>query len=165
MQVFTLSAAALADLLDKTATTAISLRGKGAGKLSAARAAARDAITYARANLAAQDQPAALDRLAALPPSQYVLVEATPDTPQAITLNRLVRRDGTAKWAIRSGRNCYSKFGRWEWEPAPSRRDDAFLARCRFNTAHEAYKFWLAQRRPDPYARFRHSNPAEVKAG
>ncbi len=35
-------------------------------------------------------------------------------------------------WAIVVGRECWTRESRWEIEPSPSNRDDAFLARSRW---------------------------------
>jgi len=42
------------------------------------------------------------------------------------------------KFAVRKGRNCLNKDGLWEYEPMSSRRDDAFYARCRFDSFDDA---------------------------
>jgi hypothetical protein len=57
--------------------------------------------------------------------------------------------DGAMKWAIRSGENsCLGKHGDWIIEPLPSRRDEMFCHRCRFDSLEAAYAFavsWLEQ--------------------
>lgn len=35
-------------------------------------------------------------------------------------------------WAVRNLSYCLNEDGEWEWEPTPSSRDDAFLARTRW---------------------------------
>lgn len=48
-------------------------------------------------------------------------------------------------WAIVSDGNFVMNHeGEWEYEPFPSSRDDAFLVRCRWPTAHEAIQFALS---------------------
>ena len=42
------------------------------------------------------------------------------------------------RWAVRRGRCCLATDGKWEWEPSPSSRDDAFYARCRFASFDDA---------------------------
>ena len=42
------------------------------------------------------------------------------------------------RWAVRRLSQCLSREGKWEYEPMPSSRDDAFYARCRFNTLEDA---------------------------
>lgn len=53
---------------------------------------------------------------------------------------------GKKKWAVRHMGNCLNKGGEWEYEPQPSSRDDAFLARCRFDTAMQAARAAVAAR-------------------
>lgn len=53
----------------------------------------------------------------------------------------LVEYRGKGKWAITNGSDgVMNRDGEWEWEPQPSSRDDAFLARCRYDSAEEAMK-------------------------
>ncbi len=55
--------------------------------------------------------------------------------------------DGAMQWAIRSGENsCLDKDGDWIIEPLPSRCDERFYHRCRFDALEAAYAFavsWL----------------------
>ncbi len=57
--------------------------------------------------------------------------------------------DGSVKWAIKSGENsCLDKDGDWIIEPLPSRRDERFCHRCRFDALEAACAFavsWLEQ--------------------
>lgn len=57
--------------------------------------------------------------------------------------------DGAVKWAIRSGEtSCLDKDGDWIIELPPSRRDERFYERCRFDALEAAYAFavsWLEQ--------------------
>jgi hypothetical protein len=39
---------------------------------------------------------------------------------------------GLDMWAVTQEPHCLNSTGEWEYEPSPSNRDDAFLARCRF---------------------------------
>lgn len=55
-----------------------------------------------------------------------------------IRIERARQISGPALWAVRYRGDCLNKFGSWEWEPMPSSRDDAFLARCRFSDAETA---------------------------
>ena len=41
-------------------------------------------------------------------------------------------------WAVRCRSWCLNNKGKWEYEPMPSSRTDAFLKRCRFSTAKKA---------------------------
>lgn len=51
---------------------------------------------------------------------------------------------GGARWAIRNEHTntVLGKDDRWEYEPSPSNRDDAFYQKYRWDTAEEALKFW-----------------------
>jgi len=60
-----------------------------------------------------------------------------------VRLERVPQENGIDKWAIRETGCCLAKDGEWEIEPMPSNRDDAFLERCRWDTAIDAYAFWL----------------------
>lgn len=53
-------------------------------------------------------------------------------------VQRVHQTDGNYLWKAMHGSNCLSKSGEFEYEPLPSSRDDAFLARCRFATAVDA---------------------------
>jgi hypothetical protein len=76
-----------------------------------------------------------------LTPTVYQLVEEV-DTGgeyvRGITLERCKQRDGSYKWAIRSHGQVMTKTGKWEYEPMPSSRTDAFLKRARFDSVDEA---------------------------
>ncbi len=53
-----------------------------------------------------------------------------------------LQRDGSSKWAIRSGeRDCLGKDGEWIMESLPSKRDDAYLRMYRWDIMTEAFKF------------------------
>jgi hypothetical protein len=49
---------------------------------------------------------------------------------------------GVVRWKITDGSGCLNKNGKWEYEPLPSGRTDAFLARCRYSTIEEALTIW-----------------------
>lgn len=54
------------------------------------------------------------------------------------------RGRGIEHWAIISwDGTCMTKDGKWEWEPMGSRRDDAFIERCRFDSVEEALETYL----------------------
>jgi hypothetical protein len=42
------------------------------------------------------------------------------------------------KWAVRQLSHCLNRDGEWEYQPQPSSRDDAFYARCRFDSLEQA---------------------------
>jgi hypothetical protein len=46
------------------------------------------------------------------------------------------------KWAVRCLGFCLTKTAGWEYELIPSSRDDAFYARCRFDTLEQAVETW-----------------------
>lgn len=51
---------------------------------------------------------------------------------------------GRGKWAVSDGLgNVLNRDLKWEWEPQPSSRDDAFLARCRFDDELEAINAYM----------------------
>ncbi len=62
-----------------------------------------------------------------------------------VIIRRVRQRDGAHLWAIRSGACCLNKSGEWEDEPIPSSRDDAFISRCRFDTAAVAIDATMKQ--------------------
>jgi len=45
---------------------------------------------------------------------------------------------GPVLWAVTRLNSCLNKSGEWEYEPQPSSRDDAFIARCRWTSLDEA---------------------------
>jgi len=59
-----------------------------------------------------------------------------------VTLNLRRGDHGAKRWAISEMGYVLNKKGRWEMEPIPSSRTDAFYRRCRFDTAEEALAFW-----------------------
>ena len=49
-------------------------------------------------------------------------------------------------WCIRNMfGTCLNKSGDEEEEPSPSNRDEAFLSRCRFSSAKEAFSLWTTR--------------------
>lgn len=56
-----------------------------------------------------------------------------------LTIQSMAQLKGPDLWKIADAAgNVLNKQGEWEWEPMPSSRDDAFLARCRYATLAEA---------------------------
>lgn len=56
-----------------------------------------------------------------------------------LTIQSVAQLKGPDRWKIADASgNVLNKQGEWEWEPSPSNRDDAFLARCRYATLAEA---------------------------
>ena len=81
------------------------------------------------------------ERAKAEPISGWTAIEWIPDGQRGdlpYKINRLGQRSGPDKYAVRQGLNCLSRDKEWEYEPIPSSRDDAFLARCRFDSFDEA---------------------------
>ena len=62
------------------------------------------------------------------------------------------RRTDPPLYAVRHMGFCLSKLGEWEYEPMPSSRDDAFLARCRYPTWETAAQS-LERHSPDGFGR------------
>ncbi|OIQ64934.1 hypothetical protein GALL_535120 [mine drainage metagenome] len=58
--------------------------------------------------------------------------------PGECRIEKVTNRDGRASWAVRRRSAVLNKQGEFEYEPLPSNRDDAFLQRCRFDSALEA---------------------------
>lgn len=55
----------------------------------------------------------------------------------------VARPDGPDRYAVRKDGLCLNKRGKWEYEPMPSSRTDAFLKRCRFDTFAQAEAAYL----------------------
>lgn len=58
--------------------------------------------------------------------------------------------DGSRKWAVVDHGAVLVRGGHWEFEPNPSSRDSAFLARARYDTledAESAYAYWYRANR------------------
>jgi len=53
------------------------------------------------------------------------------------------RGKGIEHWAIIKDSWCFTKNGKWEWEPSPSQRDDDFINRCRYDSVEEALETYL----------------------
>jgi hypothetical protein len=55
-----------------------------------------------------------------------------------LTIQAASQIDGSSLWKITDALgNTLNRNGVWEWEPSPSNRDDAYLARCRYKTLDE----------------------------
>jgi len=65
-------------------------------------------------------------------------VRADPIHP--IVIDTCRQRDGTILYAIRQTGAVFTAAGEWEYEPIPSSRDDAFIARARYDTWEAAAK-------------------------
>lgn len=61
-----------------------------------------------------------------------------------IEIVRVRNRETDERWAVRDGQFCLNKQGKFEYEPLPSNRDDAFFERCRWDSPHEAYTAYAA---------------------
>ena len=64
----------------------------------------------------------------------------SPEFPP-ITIQMVTAQDGGQTYQICQGHYVLVKLGEWEFNPNPGNRDDAFRARCRFNTFDEAADF------------------------
>lgn len=71
--------------------------------------------------------------------ASYILLDCY---PEPVTLERVACRTGF-HWAIRQIGWCFSKRGRWEYEPQPSSRTETFFARCRWKSAQDALNDWV----------------------
>lgn len=70
-----------------------------------------------------------------------------------VEIHRCRQIDGSIKYAVRQTGCCLSRKGEWEREPIPSSRDDAFMARCRFDS-WEAAALAIERHVRDPRGRF-----------
>lgn len=61
-----------------------------------------------------------------------------------VRIVRAPQRDGSVLWKVMRMGEVLTTDGSWEWEPQPSSRTDAYLARTRFATLRAA---WLAAER------------------
>src|SRR5262249_25254815 len=77
--------------------------------------------------------------LTALVVASYLLLDCE---PEPVLLERVRGRNG-AGLAIRQLGACYNKSGKWEYEPMPSSRTEAFFKRCRWGSPDAALKFWV----------------------
>ncbi len=101
-------------------------------------------------------QPGSLERLVS---TRFQLREEfNKHESMPVTFDRM---DEGERWAVRRGGSCLSKNGEWEYEPLPSSRDDAFYARCRFESLDAALAVYdaasanivLGQQASDPKER------------
>lgn len=110
----------------------------GTAHASLIRAAYKQGVDAATAQLSAlQDE---VERLRADAPPAGVVVSSyrVGNSIDAARVERVMQIEGPDKWAVRLHGRCLNTAGQWEWEPMPSSRDDDFLGRCRFDTAHAA---------------------------
>lgn len=66
----------------------------------------------------------------AIPTSEHMGAE--------VKIQRARQLEGPDLWKVTKHGDCLNKAGEWEYEPLPSSRDDAFIARCRFASAADA---------------------------
>lgn len=59
---------------------------------------------------------------------------------RAVRATKVHQMNGSPLWSIRCAGYVLNRSGEWEWEPRPSSRGEAFLARCRFDTLEQAIK-------------------------
>ena len=87
-----------------------------------------------------------MTKFAGLTATEWRLVPPWASADQQWTVTRSLCRlgqiEGPDLYAIRDGRRCMNHLGDWEYEPMPSSRDEAFMARCRFATPEEALAAW-----------------------
>lgn len=65
-------------------------------------------------------------------PEQIELLDIHPVKFQVGDSRIFVESRGDGQWAVCRDGFCLADDGIWQWEPLPSSRDDAFLAKCRF---------------------------------
>lgn len=75
---------------------------------------------------------------------RVVTCQATDSDWSIEITNRL--SDPVPTYAVRRAGNCLNKEGKWEWEPFPSSRDDAFLERCRWDNWDQLIEFLRDQK-------------------
>jgi len=69
---------------------------------------------------------------------------------------QLRRGRGCERWSISRAGDCLSKtpnehgYFTFDYEPLPSSRDDEYYHEYRFDTAEEAYQFWVDNRSKIP---------------
>ncbi len=59
-----------------------------------------------------------------------------------------LRRLDPERWAVTFRSEVLNKKGKWEWEPSPSSRTDAFFARTRWSSAAAAVKAFEGLAKP-----------------
>jgi hypothetical protein len=55
-----------------------------------------------------------------------------------VFIEERVGREGVVRWAVIRSGDVLNRSGKWEYEPNPSSRTDAFLKRARYDTLAEA---------------------------
>ena len=70
----------------------------------------------------------------------------------SIKIETAKQMDGSIKYAVRHMGACLTVEGKWEFEPIPSSRDDAFFKRCRFDSWQQAADTIIAK--CEQYGRF-----------
>lgn len=74
------------------------------------------------------------------------------ESRNAVTLE-CVNYDTFDAWVIRDGiGQCLPRDGEWQFEPAPSARVAAFIARTRYKSVDEALDRWRARQRGDAWS-------------
>ncbi len=94
--------------------------------------------------------------------NEYQIEGGTAHHVADVTLRRMPQREGPDLWAIFDHSDvCLNKRGQWEFQPMPSSRTDAFLRRCRFDSAEAALAFW---NKHSLRSRFAHYDDAKQEA-
>ena len=83
--------------------------------------------------------------VASLPPGVVVSAYRVKGGILPVKVERVQQIEGSDLWAVRHGADVLNVDGEWEYEPMPSSRDDAFLARCRFLSSGAAIAAAMAQ--------------------
>jgi hypothetical protein len=74
----------------------------------------------------------------ALEVEPVVWVPVATGVPHPPRIEAMRQRDGSTRYAVLHAGDCLTRLGVWEWELAPSSRDDDYYDRCRFPTLDAA---------------------------
>lgn len=64
------------------------------------------------------------------------------DPQSRVSIDECPQLKGLPQFAIRKDGDCMNKQSKWEYEPLPSSRTNAFFKRCRFKTFEAAAKVY-----------------------
>jgi hypothetical protein len=71
-------------------------------------------------------------------PVKYRVGPPTESHWDEVFIEERTGREGVVRWAVTRNSDVLNRSGKWEWEPNPSSRTDAFLRRTRYATVDEA---------------------------
>ena len=81
---------------------------------------------------------------------RYVLIGSDPTNPTLI--QRCPQAGGADKWKVQRMDECLNKQGEWEPEMLPSNRGNAYLSRCRYDSAKAAIEAAITSRQKESRA-------------